>query len=261
MKDFMETHTNLTEDEVHLFSDRVRRDLVAHPLGLPLDTHRHRVAELLGRVGDATFYDFLGVGPGASDQEVHDAYNRLARLVHPSHAAVLGLVGKEGVLELLFERATEGYLTLTQPDRRKRYDTELGSKLWQSAHSGQARGDEERQVARRYFVRANVLAASEEYHLAIELLRQAARIDPQSEYFALLGQLEAKNPKWLRLAEANLSRAIELGSHNAALQIALTKVREEKAAMEAEAAAAAGHPLGEDGDSTASRLRGFFRKG
>jgi tetratricopeptide (TPR) repeat protein len=257
----MEIRANLSADEVQLFSERVRRGLSGQPLGLAPETHRHAVAELLGKVGDTTFYELLGLGPGASDAEVHDAYNRLARLVHPSHAAVLGLAGKEGVLELLFERATLGYLTLSHPDRRKRYDAELGTKLWQPALSGPARGEEAHQVARRYFARANVLAASEEYHLAIELLRQAARLDPQAEYYALLGQLEAKNPKWLRLAEADLARAVELGGRQPGLHDALTRVREEKAALEAEAAGAAGHPVPEDGDSTVMRLRGFFRKG
>src|SRR5436305_10789312 len=98
----MELNIQLSNEEIHVFSERVRRDLARQPLVLPPETHRHRVAELLGKVGGATCYDLLGVGPGASDPEVYDAYNRLARLVHPSHAPTLGLSGKERVLGLLF---------------------------------------------------------------------------------------------------------------------------------------------------------------
>ncbi len=229
----MEAPVDLSNEEMRLFSTRVERDLAAHPLELDPMLHRQRVAELVGRVGEATFYDLLGVGPGASADEVYAAYDRLARLVHPSHAEALGLAGKEGVLVLLFERATQAYLTLSHPDRRKRYDGELGDRLWSSGTSGGARLEEEHQVARRYFLRANVLAASEEYHQAIDLLRTAARIDPRSEYYALLGQLEAKNPLWLRLAEANLARAVELGGPSPGLEAALLKVREQRSATDA----------------------------
>jgi tetratricopeptide (TPR) repeat protein len=229
----MEAPAYLSNEETRLFSERVERGLAAHALGLDPTVHRQRVAELVGRVGEATFYDLLGVGPGASADEVYAAYDRLARLVHPSHSEALGLAGKEGVLTLLFERATQAYLTLSHPDRRKRYDGELGDRLWSPGTSGgAARLEEEHQVARRYFLRANVLAASEEYHQAIDLLRTAARIDPRSEYYALLGQLEAKNPHWLRLAEANLARAIELGGPSQGLEAALLKVRAERAAAE-----------------------------
>jgi curved DNA-binding protein CbpA len=254
----MEPHVRLSDEELRLFSSRIERGLAARPLALDAETHRQMVAELVGRVGEATYYDFLGVGPGASDQEIHDAYDRLARFVHPSHARALGLAGKEGVLELLFERATQGYLTLSHPDRRKRYDLELGSSQWQPSTWGMTREEEERQVARRYFLKANVLAASEEYHLAIELLRQAARIDPRPEYYALLGQLEAKNPYWFRLAEDDLKRAIELGGAKESLVAALTQVREERAAAAAAAEAAANGKGGDGRSSPPSGLKRFF---
>jgi hypothetical protein len=249
----MEAPVDLSNEEMRLFSARVERGLAAHPLDLDPMTHRQRVAELVGRVGEATFYDLLGVGPGASADEVYAAYDRLARLVHPSHAEALGLAGKEAVLVLLFDRITQAYLTLSQPARRRRYDTELGDQLWSPGTSGKARTEEEHRVARRYFVKATLLAASEEYHQAIDLLRTAARIDPRSEYYALLGQLEAKNPLWLRLAEANLARAIELGGPSPSLEAALLKIRQQKVATDAVPAERADSP-------PPSGLKRFFHR-
>jgi curved DNA-binding protein CbpA len=249
----MEAPVDLSNEEIRLFSTRVERGLAAHPLDLDPVVHRQLVAELVVQVGEATFYDLLGVGPGASAEEVYAGYDRQARIVHPSHAGDLGLTGKEGVLTLLFERITQAYLTLSHPDRRKRYDTELGDQLWSPGTSGEARTEEEHQVARRYFVQATILAASEEYHQAIDLLRTAARVDPRPEYYALLGQLEAKNPHWLRLAEANLARAIELGGPSQGLEAALLKVREEKAATDAVPAARADTP-------PPTGLRRFFHR-
>jgi len=237
--------SDLSEEERRLFSARIELGLAERPLGLDPAAHRQSIAALIERVGVASFYELLGVAPGASMAEVHDAYERLGRLVHPRHAATLGLDGRQGVLEHLFERATAAYLTLVQPERRKAYDHQLGDRLWSAETWGTVRGDEERQVARRYFVKAGVLAAQEEYHLAIELLRQAVHADPLPEYYTLLGQLEAKNPHWLRLAEASLERAVELGGRDPALTATLTHVREQMAgtaAAEGGASAAAATP-------------------
>lgn len=250
----MEVRADLSDEELGLFSTRIGRGLTARPLAIEPALHRQIVADLVGRAGEASHYDFLGVGLGASDQEVHEAYERLARILHPSHADALGLSGKEGVLKFLFERATQSYLTLSHPDRRKRYDGEMGGGDWRPGPKGESRGEEERQVARRYFIKASILAASEEYHLAIELLRLAARVDPQPEYYALLGQLEAKNPHWLRLAEASLERAIELGGSNGSLEAALARVREEKAAASTAASEMDG------GAPQASGLKRLFKR-
>jgi len=226
------TENALSAEELRLFEDRIARGLRERPLRLDAVVHRTEVTGLVGRVGEASFYELLAIGPGASVQEIHDGYERLARLVHPVHAGELGLTGKEGVLRLLFERATEAYLTLSHPDRRKRYDREQGGRLWSGETAGEARNEEGQQVAKRYFRKAQVLAASEEYHLGIELLVQAVRMDPRGEYYALLGQLQAKNPLWLRHAAENLDRAIELGAGDPGLAAARDAVRAQMAAAE-----------------------------
>lgn len=222
----MEPEPELSLEERELFSERIGRSLDDRPLGMRPEAHRQAVASLIERLGSASFYELLGIGPGASAGEIHDSYVKLARLVHPRHARPLGIDGRQGVLELLLERATRAYLTLSHPGRRKDYDRELGAGPWSAGTFGAVRDEEERQVARRYFAKANLLAAQEEYHHAIELLRQAVRIDPRAEYHALLGQLEAKNPLWLRRAEQNLERALELGGPDTALASALTRVRQ-----------------------------------
>ncbi|HTQ78609.1 MAG TPA: DnaJ domain-containing protein [Thermoanaerobaculia bacterium] len=251
----MSVQADLSDEELGLFSTRVERGLASRPLALEPELHRQIVADLVSRVGNASFYDLLDLGPGATDAEVYEAYERLARIVHPSHARCLGLSGKEGVLKLLFERATQAYLTLSHPDRRKEYDGDLDSESWQPGPRGESREEEERQVARRYYIKASILAASEEYHLAIELLRLAARVDPQADYYALLGQLEAKNPHWLRLAEASLERALELGGGNRAVELALARVRGQK-----DVAATAGDGTSKEEAPPPSGLKRLFKR-
>ena len=89
--------SRLMPEELQLFSSRIVRGLTDRPLEISAQQHREEVAELLRQLGEATFYHLLGIDPGSSARDVHDAYERVARRVHPSHARRLGLQGKEGV--------------------------------------------------------------------------------------------------------------------------------------------------------------------
>src|SRR6185312_5749901 len=74
----------------------------------------------------------------------------------PANAGRLGLAGREGVLEMLFERLTLAYLTLIQTDRRKVYDRDLDPGAWGAAAFGagaEQRREEVRGVAQGYYQR------------------------------------------------------------------------------------------------------------
>jgi tetratricopeptide (TPR) repeat protein len=214
----------VTPLELSLFIDRIGRSLAERPLDIDVSEHRERVAELVREVGGASFYQLLGVGPAASPEKVHEGYQQVARLVHPNHAPYLGLEGREGVLEVLFERATAAYITLSHPGRRRDYDREMGPEGWAETPSGRSRNEENRDRARANFNRAAAFAAKDEYHFAIELLREAVRIDPQAKYFALLGELQEKNQHWLRHAADSYTRALELGGPDPRIEENLARV-------------------------------------
>lgn len=216
-----------TDDELAQFSRRIARSLADHPFDGDSEVHRGEIARLIHAVGSATFYELLDLPPTASEDEIHDGYERLARAVHPTHAPALGLAGREGVLDLLFERATAAYLTLNHPERRRRYDREvdIGGP---AQPSGAVRVEEIRRLARQFYERATGLAGAGDYHFAVELLRQAVRTDPQPEYFAALGRALAQNPNWLGAAEENLQRAVELGHRDVETVGALKQVRERR---------------------------------
>lgn len=226
-----------TDEELRLFLDRIGRRLADHPPDLDPETHRQRVAGLLRDVGDSNFYYLLSIASTARIQEVHEAYDQAARLVHPANAGRLGLAGREGVLEMIFERLTLAYLTLSHTDRRKIYDRDLDPETWGAAawqaDPGQRRG-EMQEMAQGYYRRAKELVAHHDYHLAIELLLQAVRADDsRPEYPALLGALQAKNSRWLPMAVENLERAVALGSQDPELPALLARVRERLAGGEA----------------------------
>lgn len=66
------------------------------------------------------FYVVLGLEPGASAAEIKRAYRRLARRYHP------GINPGDRAAEALFQRIAEAYETLSDPDRRQRYDAAGG---------------------------------------------------------------------------------------------------------------------------------------
>ena len=67
------------------------------------------------------FYVILGLEPGASPAEIKRAYRRLARRYHP------GINPGDRAAEVLFQRISDAYETLSDPDRRRRYDAAGGS--------------------------------------------------------------------------------------------------------------------------------------
>jgi hypothetical protein len=236
----------LTEEELRLFSDRISRSLAERPQAMEVQAHRERIALLVREMGEATHYEFLGIEPTASALEVHEGFQRTARLVHPANAARLGFSGREGALQVLFERATEAYLTLSAIDRRKQYDRELGPRLWkQRIPAATVTAAEE---AVRLFERARALAAAGQVHSAVELLRESVRMSPKAEALALLGTLEAKNPHWLHDAEQHLDRAIRQGAQSPGLPEALQKVQEKLARL------ASGQPLETDEEDEEVRV-------
>jgi curved DNA-binding protein CbpA len=216
----------VTAHELALFSERIARSLAERPFDLGAEEHRERVAAMLREVGGATFYQLLSLGPTASPEKVHEGYERVARLVHPSHAPSLGLEGREGVLEVLFERATAAYVTLSHPGKRRDYDREIGPAGWPETATGKSRAEENRDRARAYFNRATAFAAKDDFHFAIELLREAVRIDPQAKYFVLLGDLQTRNQHWLRHAVESYGRALEIGGPDPQVEEAIVRVRQ-----------------------------------
>src|SRR4051812_5922880 len=61
------------------------------------------------------FYEVLGVPRDASGEDIQRAYRRLARRHHPD-------VNREPGAEERFKEITEAYDTLSDPERRRRYD-------------------------------------------------------------------------------------------------------------------------------------------
>ncbi len=219
-------HEVLSPRLLEQFSDRIAEDLKSSPVELDPSTHRARLADLLSRLGQMDFYQLLGIDPKATGDDVFGAYSRLARIVHPSHAVSLGLEGKDVASRVLFEKATEAYLTLSDPRRRASYNTVAGVHVQVIVDRAQ-REEEKRDIARQNFRRAASCLSQMDFSLAVDLLKEATRMDPQPEYYSRLGLAQSKNPNWHRHAVESYRRAIELDSDDAGIRVGFGQLLEQ----------------------------------
>ena len=61
------------------------------------------------------FYEVLGVDAGSTESEIKSAYRKLARKYHPD-------VNNSTEAIEIFKEITQAYETLSDPDKRKKYD-------------------------------------------------------------------------------------------------------------------------------------------
>jgi len=212
----------LDEGVTRRFHDRIADALERDPVQLQPGAHRERLKALLSGLGEMSFYELLAVAPGASEDEIHKAYSELARVVHPSHAKHLGMAASQGALDLLFERVTEAYLTLNDPDRSRVYQMAIDLRLESGARpTAEQRRKEQIEQAERLFRVSRGLVTEARYHEAVQTLRQAVKLDPKAAHYALLGECLARNPNWLKGAIEAYQAGAELAPNDPDLKTEL----------------------------------------
>jgi tetratricopeptide (TPR) repeat protein len=208
------------------FANRFARNLAEEPLTLSREAFRARVAELFAGLGAMNHYELLGVDPSSAVELVQSKYELLARQVHPANEAAYGLTGLKAMLELLFERATQAYFVLSDPERRRKYNQSQAIDLAVAQVTGAEREVESKDLARKYFDQAQALVARNDFHYAVELLQLAAKLDRRAEYFLALARVELKNPKWLDRAVDSCRAALELDAHSAEARYLMGEIYE-----------------------------------
>lgn len=75
---------------------------------------------------ELTYYEIFGVDPGATPDQIRDAFHRFSDAFHPDRH--VGRTPDEHVrLSTIFKRGTEAYMVLSDEVLRSRYDAQVGA--------------------------------------------------------------------------------------------------------------------------------------
>ncbi len=218
--------TQATPRVVDLLRERIGEELIGKPLELGVEEHSRELTRIARQVSGEDFYGLLGVKHGVGDAEIHDAYTRLARLVHPAHAERKGLGCRREILEMLFNRITSSYVALSDGDRRNVYDRSRQPATMRAERDTPDRRQEKQQLAERNFRLSVSYLKMMDFSVAIDLLREAVRLDPQPHYYERLAQAQAKNPQWLADAVESYHAAVGLSPNDVSLRLGLAQMLE-----------------------------------
>lgn len=213
-----------------LLSRRIGESLAERPLGLEDEALRARVERRLAASGGQTHYELLGLEPGADENAVREAFETVAREVHPLHARRLGL--ERSAFEGLFERAAEAYHVLSDPTRRVAYHARQGVVPAAPAAAPEVRAAESRSLASGLFERARFEILNGDYQSALTLLERCVELEERAEHWAELGKLLSRNPAWTDRAIGAFGRALELEPGAGEYRFALGQLHERKGDLE-----------------------------
>ena len=171
------------------------------------------VLRLANEIRHKDFYQRLGLSPGATQDQVHSRFLEFAKLYHPDRAREPHLVSVRNELAQIYSAVQEAHDALGNPEKRASYEQALHDSSSQQVDAYKA--EQRRRAARGAVVDANVSRAKElaragDVGMAVHLLDQAVRLNPQSETLLALARLEFKNPMWSQRALDHLKHAVAL---------------------------------------------------
>jgi curved DNA-binding protein CbpA len=183
----------------------------AAPAAAEPPVHSAEIGEVLdfhSRLPKLDYYQILGVGRAAEEDEIKKAYFKLARRYHPDHFGRQVDPEVRDKIDAVFDAVTKAYRTLTSRDKRAMYS---------SKQAGPAPSDDKDRGrnAEIRFRQGKTLFSQGRYEEALALLEEAVRLkDDKGDYYLLLAMAESKIPSLSKKAERNFLRAIEIEAWN-----------------------------------------------
>lgn len=188
---------------------------------------------LFARLAKASdYYDVLGVGRQASDEELKNAYHTLARRYHPDrfHQSDAKLSNQ---IDSAFAYIARAYGTLGDHTSRAAYDAqhdtgapqETASAPTDHSESKVATKKPESDRAESSYQKGLAAAKQNQPEQALRLFAEAASLEPRiARYRAEYGRALIGNPETRRIAEIELKAAIALEPANASYRITLAEL-------------------------------------
>lgn len=182
---------------------------------------RERILRLYEAVPRATHYEILEVPPDATREQVETANVRLSREQDREWQPLTSDLRLASLISTLRLRRRQAYTVLSDPQRRAAYDRSLGA-LRPSAQPAASTSEES--VAPRMVREAERLVADGKRDLAVALLLEAVRVDPQHRPCRrLLALALAEDPALSKAAERHFLAALDLDPTDTDLRYGLAK--------------------------------------
>jgi curved DNA-binding protein CbpA len=204
----LEAETTPFEPESTLSAKAVVPATPDPPPSADLQATLDEALELHRRLPELDYYQLLGVGRSAGEEEIKKAYFKLARKFHPDHFGRHIPSSIAGQIDAVFDAVTKAYRTLTSRDQKMAYASKLSSVV--PSEDGDASKNAETR-----FRQGKTLFNQGRYEEAVVLIEEAVRLkDDKGDYFLLLAMAQTKVPSLSKKAERNFVRAIEIEPWN-----------------------------------------------
>ena len=145
--------------------------------------HRFKIAE------EGDYYGLLGVSKTSTIEEIRKSYFAVAKNLHPDKVGRLGLEDIKPKATKLFKLATEAYNVLTDPQKRKEYDSGALKASTPSVSGAAAVVNENNaEGAKIAFYKGRVMMQKRSYEEAEEHFRTATDLNNEvARYWQSLG--------------------------------------------------------------------------
>ena len=171
-----------------------------------------QVAEMLAvrdTLPEMTFYQILDIPRTATEEEVKKAYFQMARRFHPDRFERKVAAEFKTQIDEVFDAITNAYRVLSNKDTRRLYDAKSGTPAAQEDAQDSLR------KADIKFRQGKTLYAQGRFDEAFAYLEEAIRTrKDKGDYYLLLAMVESKLPAYVKKAEADFLKAIQLEPWN-----------------------------------------------
>jgi tetratricopeptide (TPR) repeat protein len=156
-----------------------------------------------------TLYQILDIPKTASEEDIKKAYFQMARRFHPDRFDRKIVADYKAQIDEVFDGITNAYRVLSNKESRRVYDAKAGPAATQEDVQDTFR------KADTKFRQGKTLHGQGRYDEAIAYLEEAVRIRrDKGDYYLLLAMCESKLPTYVKKAEQDLLKAIQLEPWN-----------------------------------------------
>ncbi len=156
-----------------------------------------------------TLYQILDVAKTAADEDIKKAYFQMARRFHPDRFDRGVVVDYKAQIDEVFDAITNAYRVLSHKESRRVYDAKSG------LVSAQEDAQDTLRKADIKFRQGKTLHSQGRYDEAVAYLEEAVRMRrDKADYYLLLAMCEARVKAYVKKAEQDFLKAIEMEPWN-----------------------------------------------